>query len=174
MAISAEIIKQLRQITSCGVIDCKKALEEAKGDLEKAKKILQKRGLEIALKKSERVARQGRIESYVHQGDKLGVLLEVNCESDFVARNEDFKRFTRDVAMQIAASNPAYINKEDAPKEALDKAADKETFFKTHCLMEQAFIKDASLTIRDYLNSLIAKIGENIVIRRFTRYQVGE
>jgi len=174
MAISAEIIKQLREATSCGVIDCKKALEEAKGNLEEAKKILRKRGLEIALKKSERKAGQGRIEAYVHLGDKLGVLLEVNCESDFVARNEDFKRFTRDLAMQVAAANPVYLSKEDVPKEVLEKAADKEAYLKAHCLMEQPFIKDQNINIKDYLNSVIAKIGENIVVRRFTRYQVGE
>lgn len=174
MAVSSDLIKHLREITSCGVIDCKKALEESKGDIEKAKKILQKRGLEIAQKKADRAAKQGRIEAYVHHGDKLGVLLEVNCESDFVARNEDFKRFTKDVALQIAASNPMYINKEDVPKDALDKATDKESFLKCFCLMEQPFIKDMNITIRDYLNSVIAKIGENIIIRRFTRYQAGE
>lgn len=173
MAISVELIKKLRELTGCSVADCKKALEEAKGDCENAKKILQKRGLEIAQKKSERKASQGRIEAYVHHTDKLGVLLEVNCESDFVARNEDFKRFTKDVAMQIAATNPAYLSKELVPKEVLDKEADKELFTKTHCLMEQPFIKDSNVTIRDCLNSLIAKIGENIVISRFTRYQVG-
>ncbi len=174
MAISVDTIKELRNLTSCSVFDCKKALEEAKGDLEKAKKILQKKGLEIAQKKSQRKTSQGRIEAYVHLGDKLGVLLEVNCESDFVARNEDFKRFTKDLAMQIAAANPTYLSKDDVPKEALDKEADKDIFTKTHCLMEQAFIKDPNFTIKDYLNSMIAKIGENIVISRFTRYKVGE
>lgn len=174
MAISVDLIKKLREQTGCSVADCKKALEEARGDSENAKKILQKRGLEIAQKKSERKASQGIIEAYVHHNDKLGVLLEVNCESDFVARNEDFKRFTKDVAMQIAAANPEYLSKELVPKEVLDKAGDKELFAKTHCLMEQPFIKDPNLTIRDCLNSLIAKIGENIIISRFTRYQVGE
>ncbi len=173
MAISAEIIKQLREVTSCGVIDCKKALEESKGNLEEAKKILMKKGLEIAQKKAKRITSQGRIEAYVHLGDKLGVLLEVNCESDFVARNEDFKRFTRDVAMQIAASSPKYLSKDDVPSEALSKEQDKESFFKSSCLLEQPFIKDPAITIRDYLNSVIAKLGENIVLRRFTRYQVG-
>ncbi|MDP2939209.1 MAG: translation elongation factor Ts [Candidatus Omnitrophota bacterium] len=174
MAISVELIKKLRELTGCSVADCKKALEESGGDLEKAIKSLQKKGLEIAKKKSDRVVSQGRIESYVHLGDKLGVLLEVNCESDFVARNEDFKRFTKDVAMQIAAANPTYLSQEDVPKEEIDKSIDREVFVKEHCLLEQPFIKDPNLTIKDYLHSMIAKIGENIVIRRFTRYQVGE
>src|SRR3989338_9553132 len=174
MGASLDGIKELREMTSCGVIECKKALEEAKGNLQKAKEILQKRGLEIAAKKSSRVAKEGRIESYIHLGSKIGVLLEVNCETDFVARNEDFCRFTKDVAMQIAASAPNYIKKEDAPVEALKKASDQDVFIRENCLLEQPFIKDPSLTIKDCLNALIAKIGENIFISRFVRYKVGE
>lgn len=174
MAIPAHLVKELRELTCCGVIDCKKALEEAGGDLEKAKKILHKKGLEIAEKKSSREAKQGKVEAYIHHGCKLGVLVEVNCESDFVARNEDFSRFVKDLAMQIAAANPTYLKPEDVPAAALKKIENKEEFFKSHCLLEQAFIKDPNITIKDYLTSLVAKIGENIVIRRFVRFQVGE
>lgn len=174
MEISKELIQQLRQETSCGVMDCRKALIESKGDFKKAKEVLIKRGLEIAAKKADRVANQGRIESYVHLGNKIGVLLEVNCETDFVARNEDFCRFTKDVAMQIAAAEPKYLKKEEVSKEDIAECKDKEDFYKKNCLMEQVFIKDPSLTIKDYLASLVAKIGENIVIRRFARYKLGE
>ncbi|MBM3252184.1 MAG: translation elongation factor Ts [Candidatus Omnitrophica bacterium] len=174
MKISKEQIQQLRQETSCGVMDCRRALIETKGDMAKAKEALMKRGLEIAAKKADRVAKQGLIESYVHLGNKIGVLVEVNCETDFVARNEDFRRFTKDIAMQIAAVNPKYLKKEDVSKEDLKEAKDKEEFYKQNCLLEQAFIKDQNLTIKDYLSSLVAKIGENIVIRRFSRYALGE
>ncbi|MFZ5800348.1 MAG: translation elongation factor Ts [Candidatus Omnitrophota bacterium] len=174
MVVSANLIKELREQTSCGVIDCKKALEEAGGDLEKAKKILHKKGLEIAQKKAGRVALQGKIEAYVHHGSKIGVLVEVNCESDFVARNEDFSRFVRDVAMQIAATDPKYLKPEDIPAEVLKKVVSKEDFIKSHCLLGQPFIKDPAMLIKDYLTSLVAKIGENIVIRRFVRFKLGE
>jgi len=174
MEISKELIQQLRQETSCGVMDCRKALIESKGDFKKAKEVLIKRGLEIAAKKADRVAKQGRIESYVHLGNKIGVLLEVNCETDFVARNEDFCRFVKDVAMQIAAAEPRYLKKEEVSKEDLKEVKDKEGFYKQNCLMEQVFIKDSNLTIKDYLASLVAKIGENIVVRRFARYKLGE
>ena len=135
---------------------------------------MRKRGLEIAAKKQDRLAKEGRIEAYVHHGNKIGVLLEVNSETDFVARNSDFCQFTKDVAMQIAACNPKYIKREDVPASVIEKYKDKEQFYKEHCLLEQAFIKDPALTIKDCLGSLIVKIGENIVIRRFTRYKVGE
>ena len=174
MKIPLETIKKLRQISSASVSDCKKALEQAKGDLEEAVLLLRKRGLEIAAAKQDHKSSEGRIEAYVHLGNKIGVLLEVNCETDFVARNEDFCHFTKDVAMQIAAINPLYINKEDVPGDILKKHKDHEDFYKQHCLLEQPFIKDPNITIKDYLASLIAKIGENIVIRRFTRYKVGE
>jgi elongation factor Ts len=167
-------IKKLREMSSASVSDCKKALEQTKGNLDEAVLVLRKRGLEIAAAKQDRVALEGRIEAYVHLGNKIGVLLEVNCETDFVARNEDFCRFTKDVAMQITASNPLYINKEDVPKIALKEHKDHQDFYKQHCLLEQPFIKDPNITIRDYLASLIAKIGENIIIRRFTRYKLGE
>jgi len=173
MNISVDKIKQLRSMTYCGITDCKKALKESDGDLEKAREILRKRGLEIAAKKAGRQAREGRIESYVHLGNKIGVLLEVNCETDFVARNEDFIRFTKDVAMQIAAASPLYIKREDVPVDLI-KDEEEEEYFKKNCLLEQLFIKDQSIAIKDYLNSVIAKIGENIVIRRFVRFQIGE
>ncbi|HOX54450.1 MAG: translation elongation factor Ts [Candidatus Omnitrophica bacterium] len=174
MKITTEQIQQLRQETSCGVMDCRKALMESQGDFKKAKEVLIKRGLELAAKKADREAKQGRIESYVHLGNKIGVLLEVNCETDFVARNEDFCRFTKDVAMQIAAAEPKYLKKEDVSKEDLKDVKDKEDFYKKNCLMDQVFIKDPSLTVKDYLASLVAKIGENIIVRRFTRYKLGE
>lgn len=174
MKIDIETIKKLRQISSASVSDCKKALEQAKGNLEEAVVLLRKRGLEIAAAKGDRKAGEGRIESYVHLGNKIGVLLEVNCETDFVARNEDFCQFTKDVAMQIAACSPLYIKKEDMPKEILKENQDIQELYKQHCLLEQPFIKDPNITIKDYLASLIAKIGENIVIRRFTRYKLGE
>ncbi len=135
---------------------------------------MRKQGLEIAAKRGDRLAKEGRIESYVHLGNKIGVLLEVNCETDFVAKNSDFAQFTKDVAMQITACNPLYIKREDVPKDVIRKEKDKELFYKNNCLLEQPFIKDPNITIKDYLGSLIAKVGENIVIRRFTRYKIGE
>jgi len=174
MSISMEDIKQLREQTSCGIIDCKKALEEASGDMDKAKELLKKRGLELAAKKGHRVANQGRVEAYIHMGNKIGVLLEVNCETDFVARNEDFIKFSKDVAMHIAAMSPAYISQDDVSQDVLNDQDDKEMFFKERCLLHQAYVRDPSMTIQDYLNTLIAKIGENICISRFIRYKVGE
>ena len=174
MKIPLESIKKLRQMSSASVSDCKKSLEQTKGNLEEAVLLLRKRGLEIAAAKQDRCAREGRIEAYVHLGNKIGVLLEVNCETDFVARCEDFCRFTKDVAMQIAAINPTYISKEEVPKDILKEHKESQDFFKQHCLLEQPFIKDPNITIQDYLASLIAKIGENIVIRRFARYKLGE
>lgn len=174
MKVSLESIKELRERTSASVLHCKQALEDARGDIQKAVELLRKRGLEIAGKKQKGVLYEGRIEAYVHHGNKIGVLLEVNCQTDFVARNSDFCQFTKDIAMQIAACNPAYIKKEDVPAQVIKKQKDKELFFKDNCLLEQVFIKDPTLTIKDYLGSLIAKIGENIVIRRFLRYKVGE
>ena len=176
MAVSIESVKKLRDMTLASVADCKKALDDAKGDLNQANELLKKRGLEIAAKKASRVANQGRIEGYVHTGNKIGVLLEVNCETDFVARNEDFQRFCKDVAMQVAASDPKFIKPEDAPaddaKDLDDKA--KKEYMKSHCLLSQPFIKDPGKTIQDCLTALVARIGENIVIRRFARYKIGE
>ena len=176
MGISVEAIKELRRISLASISDCKDALKDAAGDIQKAVELLRRRGLEIAAKKQDRVAREGRIESYVHHGNKLGVLLEVDCETDFVARNEEFSQFTKDIAMQIAACNPLYVKQEDIPADLMKdlKIDEKELYVKTHCLLEQPFIKDTSIIIKDYLGSLIAKIGENVVIRRFMRYKIGE
>jgi elongation factor Ts len=174
MAISVELIKELRNLTSASIADCRKALHEAEGNIQKAVELLRKRGLQIAAEKQERSAKEGRIEAYVHTGNKIGVLLEVACETDFVAGNSEFSQFTKDVAMQITACNPIYIKKEDVPEDIIGQEKDKEEFYKTHCLMEQVFIKDPSITIKDYLATLIGKMGENIVIRRFSRYKIGQ
>ena len=174
MMATADDIKRLREETSCGVIDCKKALEEAKGDLSKAKELLRKRGLEMAAKKSDRLAKEGRLEAYIHNGNKIGVVVEVNCETDFVARSEDFCKFTRDVALHIAALNPKYVKKEDILQDVLAREADKEAYIKANCLLAQAYVKDPGKNVQDLLNELVAKIGENIVVRRFVRFKVGE
>ena len=152
MASLVDDIRQLREETSCGVIECKKALEESKGNFEKAKELLRKRGLEMAAKKADRVAKEGRVEAYIHTGNKIGVVVEVNCETDFVARNDDFIAFTKNLAMHIAAMNPENVQ----------------------ALLSQPFVKDASKNIQDLLNELVAKIGENIQVNRFIRFKVGE
>jgi len=174
MAATVDAIRELREQTSCGVIDCKKALEESKGDFNKAKELLQKRGLEMALKKSDRVAKEGRVESYVHMGNKIAVLVEVNCETDFVAKNSDFCQFSKDLAMHIAALSPKYVSEKDVPADVMAKVVDKKSFLVENCLMSQPFVKDQSKSIQDCLNLLIAKIGENIMIGRFIRYKVGD
>ena len=168
-----EQIKKLRQETSLGISECRKALEDSKGDLIKAAQILKKRGAELAAQKSDRAAKAGRVASYVHFDHKIGVLLEVNSETDFVARNEEFIKFSSDAALHIAAMNPEYIKRDDVPQEILKEQADPDAFYKTSCLMEQSFVRDPSLTMQDYLNSIVAKVGENIVVRRFVRFQLG-
>jgi len=174
MKSSVDAIKELRDLTCSSVAHCKKALEEAKGDIKQAIILLRKQGLEVAAKKQGRAAKEGRVECYIHHGNKIGVLLEVNCESDFVARNDEFIKFTKDLAMQIAAISPEYIKKEDVPEEVLKHEKSKEDYYKANCLLEQVFVKDPSLTIKDYLGNIVAKIGENVVIRRFIRYKIGE
>ena len=190
-----DAIKKLREKTNAGVGACQRALKESAGDVEKAIEILRKQGAAMASKKAGRQAKEGRIESYIHLGGKIGVLVEVNCESDFVARNDDFKSFVKDLAMQVAASNPMYVKKEDVPESAVKKeteiikaqltgkpasAAEKiiegklVKFYEEVCLLEQPFIKEPSMKVKDILTSMIAKIGENIIIRRFVRFQVGE
>ena len=156
------------------MMECKKALEESKGDFNKAKEILQKRGLEIAAKKANRTAKEGRVESYVHLGNKIGVLLEVNCETDFVAKSDHFVIFCKDVAMHIAAMNPKYIKREDIPEEIAKQQPKVDVFAKEVCLMEQPFVKDPSKNIQDLLNALVASVGENLFVGRFIRYKVGE
>jgi len=172
--MSLDAIKELRELTNCGIIDCKKALAEAKGDLEKAKAILREKGLQMALKKASRTANEGRVEAYIHHGNKIGVIVEVNCETDFVARNEAFILFAKDLAMHIAAMSPKYIKKEDVPADVLPVEEERADFIKSNVLLEQPFVKDASKSIQDLLNELIAKIGENIIVGRFIRYKIGE
>ena len=174
MKNSVNAIKELRDLTCSSITHCKKALEEAKGDIRQAVVLLRKQGLEIAAKKQSRAAQEGRIDCYLHHGNKIGVLLEVNCESDFLARNEEFTKFTKDLAMQIAATSPEYIKKEDVPEEILKLEKNKEDYYQGNCLLEQIFVKDPSLMIKDYLGSMVGKMGENIVIRRFIRYKIGE
>lgn len=164
--LDTDLVRQLREKTGAGIMDCKAALIESGGDIEKAVTGLRKKGVEMATKKAARTTREGRVEAYIHHGGKIGVLLEVNCETDFVARNEDFKSFLKDVAMQIAAANPRYISREEVPGKL-------EKFYQQACLLEQPFIRDEKVFIKDLLASLIGKIGENITIRRFARFQVG-
>lgn len=195
--ISAAMVKQLREKTGAGIMDCKEALSDCDGDLEKAVDFLRKKGLATAQKRSGRAMSEGVIQPYIHMGGKLGVLVEVNCETDFVAKNDDFKEFAKNMAMHIAATNPVGIVPEDVPESVLDrereiyraqalemgkpeKMVDKivegklNKFFKENCLMNQAYVRDPNVTIADVLNELIAKIGENISIKRFVRFQVGE
>ena len=190
-----DLIKKLREKTNAGIVACQKALKESSGDVDKAVEILRKQGVALASKKVGRAAKEGKVESYIHLGGKIGVLVEVNCESDFVARNDDFKTFVKDMAMQVAASNPMYVKKEDVPEEAVKKETEiikaqlsgkpaeainkiidgkLAKFYEDACLLEQPFIKDSSMKVRDMLTSMVAKIGENILIRRFVRFQVGE
>lgn len=174
MSVTAQAIKELRELTSCGVIDCKKALEETGGDINKAKEVLRKRGLELAAKKGDRAATEGRIEAYIHGGAKIGVLVEVNCETDFVASSDEFTQFCKDVAMQIAAANPKFIKREDIPESELSEIKDVDVYAKESVLLEQPFVKEPKKTMQDCLNELVAKIGENIFVGRFTRYKVNE
>ncbi|MFH1062798.1 MAG: translation elongation factor Ts [Candidatus Omnitrophota bacterium] len=195
MAVTTEQIKLLREQTNAGFMDCKNVLLKTNGNIEEAVAELRKKGLAVAAKRADKAAKEGLIESYIHLGGKIGVLVEINCETDFVARNEQFQQFVKDVAMQIAAASPQFLNKEDVPEALLAKereiissqAGNKPAnvvekmvegkinkFYQEVCLLEQTFVKDDKLKIKDYLNSLIAKIGENIRIRRFTRYQIGE
>lgn len=195
--ISANHVKELREKTGAGIMDCKQALTESDGDLDKAVEFLRKKGLATAAKRAGRAMSEGTIQSYIHMGGKLGVMVEVGCETDFVAKNVDFQEFARNIAMHIAASNPLGIQPEDIPQETLDKemeiyrAQAKELgkpdniidkiaegklnkFIKDNCLLNQPYVRDPDITIADLLNDLIAKIGENITVKRFVRFQVGE
>jgi elongation factor Ts len=197
MSISASLVKELRERTGAGMMDCKKALTETGGDIEKAAIYLREKGLAAAAKKAGRIAAEGLIESYIHGVGKLGVLVEVNCETDFVAMTDEFKGLARDIAMQIAASKPEYVSREEVPAEMVEKEkeillaqainegkpeniASKmvegriEKYYKDVCLLEQPFVKDTNLTVQQLLTEKIAKIGENISIRRFVRYELGE
>jgi len=174
MVVSTDMIKRLREETGAGVIDCKKALEKAKGDFKEAKDILKKLGVELARKKADRTTCEGRIESYIHHNNKIGSLVEVNCETDFVARSEVFVKFCKDLAMHIVASSPKFLKKEEVGKKDIPEKVSKEDFCKSACLLEQPFVRDDSVTIGEYLSSVISKTRENIVISRFFRFKVGE
>ena len=196
-AITAAMVKELRERTQAGMLDCKKALAESDGDMEKAVAYLREKGLAAAAKKAGRVAAEGAVESYIHMGGKIGVLVEVNCETDFVANTETFKNLCHDIALQIAAANPLYINKEDVPAAALE--AEKEIlrnqalnegkpekivdrmvegriskYYAENCLMEQAFVKNPDITVGTLVNEATLASGEKITVRRFTRYERGE
>jgi elongation factor Ts len=193
--IDPKLVKQLREKTNAGMMDCKRALEEAGGDLAKAETILRTKGIASAGKKASRATKEGIVASYIHLQGKVGVLVEVNCETDFVAKNENFRSFVKDITLHIAAAHPLYVSREDVPgklieaereiykaqvngkpanvtEKIVDGKLDK--FYSTVCLLEQGFIKNPDVTIKDLLNGKIAELGENIVIRRFTRYLMGE
>ncbi len=173
--INSETVRQLREMSCAGIMDCKRALTEAQGNLDEALRILRQKGAVIASKKSTRAAKEGCVSAYIHLGNKIGVLVEVNCESDFVVRNDEFKKFVKDISLQIAALKASYIKREDIPADILKKEKERlDEFCRENCLLEQSFIKDESITMGDYLTSVIAKVGENILIKRFTRYEVGE
>lgn len=178
MGISKEVVKELRAKTGAGIMDCKHALKEAEGDSEKAMDLLRQKGIDMAFKKLTRTTTQGLIVSYVHLNDKIGALVEVNCETDFVARNTQFKEFARNIALQIVASAPLYVKRENISPEVLlkdkIKPDKKEEYYQKVCLLDQPFIKDPKTTVKDYITSVVAKIGENIAIKRFTRFQLGE
>lgn len=172
MAVDLNLITELRQRTGVSVSDCKKALDESKGSVDEALKILKKKGIEVARKKADRATSEGRIESYIHFSGKVGVLVDVGCETDFVAKNPEFVQFCKDIAMHIAAKAPVYVKEEDVPQEELALAKDKKIFLVQNCLLNQAYIKDEKMTIKDYLESIISKMGENMVINRFSYYKI--
>lgn len=197
MKITAQMVKQLREMTGAGMMDCKKALQEANGDFDKAIKILRERGLAKAAKKAGRAAKEGIIHSYIHGGGRIGVMVEVNCETDFVARTDEFKTLVNDIALHIAAFAPRWVKREDVPEDVLEqekeiyrKQAIQEgkpehvierivegklkNFYKENVLLEQPFVKDEDKTVEEVVKEAIAKIGENIVIRRFVRWELGE
>ena len=195
--ISAGMVKELREITGAGMMDCKKALVETNGDMEKAIEYLREKGLAAAAKKAGRITTEGIVESYIHGGGRIGVLVEVNCETDFVAKTDEFKELVKDIAMQIAAMRPLYVSKDDVPEEVIEKEKNilkaqalnegkpaqvvekmvegrLKKYYEEVCLLEQPFIKDNDKTVKQLVNEKIAKIGENINIRRFVRFELGE
>ena len=197
MAVSASAVKELRERTGAGMLDCKKALDETGGDVEKAISLLREKGLAAAANKAGRIATEGVVESYIHAGGRIGVLVEVNCETDFVAKTDQFREFARDIAMQIAAANPKFVRREEVPGDEIEKERDIlrsqalnegkpekivdkmvegriSKYYEEYCLLEQSFIKDPDKTVSELLNEKISKIGENISIRRFVRYELGE
>lgn len=196
MEIPAAQVKELRERTGAGMLACKQALVEARGDMERAITILREKGLAAAAKKAGRAANEGLVEAYIHGGGRIGVLVEVNCETDFVARTDEFRSLVRDLAMQIAAARPEYIRREDVPPETVakekailraqalregkpEKVVDRmvegrlEKFFKENCLLEQPFIRDQNMTVQQLITDKIAKLGENITVRRFARFELG-
>ncbi len=196
MKITSQMVKELRDKTNAGMMDCKKALGETDGDMEKAVDLLRQKGLAVAAKRADRATSEGVVESYIHAGGKLGVMVEVGCETDFVAKTDDFKAFARDIAMHVAAVNPVAVSREEIPAELIERekaiyvkqAQDSgkpeniiekivtgkiEKYISEICLMEQKFVKNPDLTVQDLLNELIAKMGENISVKRFARFQVG-
>lgn len=193
--ITPQLVKQLREKTGAGMMDCKKALTEAGGDIEKAGTILRTKGIVSAGKKATRTAKEGIVASYIHMQGKVGVLVEVNCETDFVAKNDNFREFVKEITLHIAASHPLYLSRDQVPSSLLEKEREiyrgqlqgkpanivekivggkVEKFYSSVCLLDQAFIKNPDLTVKDLVTSKITELGENIVIRRFTRYMVGE
>ena len=169
-----DAIKKLRDMTSLGIKDCKSALKEAKGDFDKALKILREKGAQVMAKKSSRATSQGLVDAYVHFGGNLGALVEVNCETDFVANTEVFKKFVKDLAMLVAAASPKYMKREDVDQNELAKNETMDDYAKENCLLEQLFVKDNKITISDYLKEVVSQTGENIIIRRFERFCLGE
>ncbi|MFQ5861560.1 MAG: translation elongation factor Ts [Candidatus Brocadiales bacterium] len=195
MPVDTESIKTLREKTGAGILDCKNALEKTGGDFDRAAEILRKKGYRVAEKKGTRATNEGRVGSYIHFNGRIGVLVEVNCETDFVAKNETVEQLLRDLCMQIAATNPLALSREDVPAEIVDEkkaefqraVSDKppqmvekivqgklEAFYKEKCLLEQPFIKDESQTVRDIITACIAKLGENVRVNRFARFEVGQ
>lgn len=197
MNITADMVKKLRDKTGAGMMDCKEALVASNGDFDKAIEYLRKKGMSAATKRSSKAAKEGTITSYIHMGGKIGVLVELNCETDFVAKTDDFKELAKDIAMHVAALNPLYVRPEDIPEEVLEREkniyreqllAEKKPekiwdriiegklkkFYEEVCLLNQKFIKDPEITVETLINNLIAKTGENIVLRRFVRFQLGE
>lgn len=197
MEISAKVIKELRDKTNAGIMDCKTALKESEGDMEKAISYLRKKGLTVAMKRAGRAMTEGAIQAYIHAGNKIGVLVEVNCETDFVAKTDQFQEFVKNISMHIAAANPLFLRREDIPADVLEKEKDiyrgqalesgkpekvldkivegrMEKYCTETCLLEQKYVRDPDLNIQDVLNDLIAKTGESVAVRRFVRYHLGE
>ncbi len=175
MAVTTQLVKELRERTGAGIKECKDVLTETDGDINKAIEILRERGIEAAAKKQSREAREGRVEVYVHPGSRLVAMIELNCETDFVARTDDFMALSRELAMHIAAMSPRYVGVEDIPEgEIAESGLTAEQFHEQFVLLTQPFVRDGALTIQEKIKENIAKIGENIVVRRFVRYEVGE
>jgi len=175
MAVSMEQVKELRERTGAGILECKKVLEQADGNVNRALELLREKGLEVAKKKATREAREGRIDVYVHHDSKKAGIVELNCETDFVARNEEFIQLARDIALQVAAMNPQFLRREDVPETALEapEVTSPESFYAENVLLDQPFVRQPNVTIGQKIQDTIAKTGENIVVRRFVRYEVG-